>query len=199
MPTLLDVGCGPAGVLIPSHYQGWTRVRLDIDPACKPDIVLDARSLHTLPARTYDAVLCGDNIEHFFRHDGMLVAKGILHVLKADGVAEFVTPDLEGVMRAMIDRKLDLDDVLYQSPVGPIEVHDVLYGYQREIRASGHDFYAHRTGFTRKSMLNFLKAAGFGQICVGNRGEFTLVALAFVSRATPEQMKLFGLPENMFA
>ncbi len=40
------------------------------------------------------------------------------------------------------DENLDLEDVLYTSPAGPIMVLDVIYGYGVEIARSGHDFYA---------------------------------------------------------
>ena len=55
-------------------------------------------------------------------------------------------------MRSCVERGLDIDDVLYQSPAGPITVLDVIYGYAAEIESSGQDFFAHKTGFTEKSL-----------------------------------------------
>ena len=54
----------------------------------------------------------------------------------------------------MVEKNLDIDDFLYQSPEGPITVRDVIYGYGAEIERSGNDFYAHKTGFTKKSLLS---------------------------------------------
>jgi len=43
--------------------------------------------------------------------------------------------------------------------VGAITAHDMIYGYAPEIEAGGQDFYAHKTGFSRDSLLRALRAA----------------------------------------
>ena len=62
----------------------------------------------------------------------------------------------------MTERGRDMEDVLYTSPAGPITVRDVLYGLGRAIQKTGVDFYAHKTGFTRRSLGDALRRAGFG-------------------------------------
>src|SRR5438093_12598675 len=97
---------------------------LDIDPGVSPDILFDARKLAELEPCQFDSVFCSHNLEHYYRHEVPMVLAGFLHVLKEGGLAHIRVPDLNGVMRAAIEHKLDVDDVLYQSIAGPIMVLD---------------------------------------------------------------------------
>lgn len=161
MKSVLNVGGGSKAIPIPSHFQGWQHSLLDIDPNGGCDIALDARLLHTLPPCGYDAVYCSHNLEHYHRHHGLEVLRGMHHVLKPDGFVQIRVPDVGEVMRLAIQNQIDLDDVLYQSPSGPILLRDVLWGYHVEIERSGRDYYAHKTGFTRKSLIHFVTPVGF--------------------------------------
>jgi hypothetical protein len=87
------------------------------------------------------------------------------------------------------------DDVLYQSPAGPITVHDVLYGYSVEIEQSGQEFFAHKTGFTQKSLLKALQKAGFSKI-YSMAGNLEIDALAFKGMPDPITRELFNLPHD---
>jgi ubiquinone/menaquinone biosynthesis C-methylase UbiE len=168
-------------------------VLLDIDPAGAPDIVCDARRLTTLDAAQFDAVYCSHNLEHYYRHDVVAVLAGFLHVLKAGGFAHLRVPDLHDVMRTAMERGLDIDDVLYQSDAGPITVLDVIYGHAGQIERSGQDFFAHKTGFTQKSLINVLHAAGFSKVYSFTRN-LEVVALAFKGDPSPAARTLFRLP-----
>ena len=79
-------------------------------------------------------------------------------------------------MQAVVANKLDIDDVLYHFPGGPILVRDVIYGYHVEIEASGQEFFAHKTGFTKASMQNFMLRAGFNRIISAYEKAFEIVA-----------------------
>lgn len=168
---------------------------LDIDPKGSPDIVCDARELTTLEGGQFDAIYCSHNLEHYYRHDVPKVLAGFWHVLKDGGFAQILVPDISQVMRATIERGLDIDDVLYQSPAGPIMVLDVLYGYNVEIERSGQDFYAHKTGFTQKSLLTVLRRSGFSKTysMVGN---LEINALAFKGAPDQTACALFNLPHD---
>lgn len=122
-----------------------------------------------------------------------MVLGGFLHVLKAGGWAHIRVPDINAVMRAAVERNLDVEDALYTSPAGPIKVLDVLYGYGVEIERSGQDFFTHKTGFSQKSLSRCLTSAGFTQVfsMVGN---FEVEALATKGPASPLMRQLFGLP-----
>jgi ubiquinone/menaquinone biosynthesis C-methylase UbiE len=195
MKTVLNVGGNNKEIALPSQYAGFVHLLLDIDPKGSPDIVCDARKLTTLEAGRFDAVYCSHNLEHYYRHDVPKVLAGFVHVLKEDGFAHIRVPDIGEVMRVTIERGLDIDDVLYQSAAGPIMVLDVLYGYSAEIEQSGQDFYAHKTGFTEKSLLKALERAGFSRI-YSLVGELEINALAFKREPDHSARALFNLPPD---
>ena len=126
---VLNVGGNSKEIPLPPEYAGFDHLLLDIDPKGAPDIVCDARELATLEGGVFDAVYCSHNLEHYYRHDVPRVLSGFQHMLKDGGFAHIRVPDINEVMRLSIERGLDIDDVLYTSPSGPIMVLDVLYGY----------------------------------------------------------------------
>ena len=191
---VLNVGGNSKAIPLPPQYAGFEHVLLDIDPTGSPDIVCDARKLDTLEAGQFDAIYCSHNLEHYFRHDVPRVLAGFRHVLKAGGFADIRVPDLHAVMHLTMVRGLDVDDVLYQSSAGPIMVLDVLYGYSKEIERSGQDFFAHKTGFTQKSLNNALQRAGFSNVFV-EAGNLEIKALAFTGTPDAATRALFKLPE----
>src|SRR5690242_19686229 len=117
---LLNVGGNNKQIQIPPYYSTFEHLILDIDPVGKPDIVCDARTMKTLPAAQFDAIYCSHNLEHYFAHDVANVLAGFMHVLKPDGFAEIRVPDLDLVMKTYVEKKMDIEDVLYESGAGPI-------------------------------------------------------------------------------
>ena len=189
---MLNVGGNNKNIALPPQYQGWEHVLLDIDPRGKPDIVCDARELSRLPSSEYDAVYCSHNLEHYYRHDAAKVLGGFLHVLKEDGFAHIRCPDIGELMRRVVQRNMDIDDFLYQSPAGPITVRDVIYGYGIEIERSGQEFFAHKTGFTPKSLAALLKRCGCNYVFIGSRS-LEIAAFAFKSKPTEFAQQLLNL------
>lgn len=193
MKKVLNVGGNSKAIPLPDHYAGYEHLLLDIDPRGSPDILCDARTLTTLEPRQFDAIYCAHNLEHYYRHDVRRVLAGFLHVLKDDGFAEVHVPDIDEVMRVTVAKGLDIDDVLYDSLAGPIAVIDVLYGLGTEIEESGQDFFAHKTGFTRKSLTKALEIAGFGKT-YSACASLEIRTLAFKQAPGPEIRAMFGLP-----
>lgn len=191
---VLNVGGGSKATPIPSYFSEWKHDLLDIDARGSPDLVCDARELLTLEAGRYDAVYCSHNLEHYYRHDGRKVLQGFIHILKDDGFAEIRVPDIAQVIAAVQERQLDVDEVLYVSAAGPISAHDVMYGLQSEIVNSGQDFYAHKTGFTAKSLMSLLREAGFRHIFLAEGVQLAVHALAFKTEPTVWQRALLDLP-----
>ena len=192
---VLNVGGNSKRIPIPAHYDGWEHHLLDIDPAGAPDIVCDAREMTGLPAGRYAAIYCSHNLEHYYRHDLPRVLAGFLHVLAPDGFADIRVPDMKAVFGEVLARDLDIDDVLYESPAGPITVGDVIYGFDRKIAETGRDFYAHRNGFMHRSLVRVLRTAGFSTVFLGSQPlAFEISALAFKQEPSPEQRALLGLP-----
>lgn len=192
MKKFLNVGGNSKESPIPPQYHGWEHVLLDIDARFKPDVLCDARELSTLPSATYDSVYCSHNLEHYYHHDAMKVLAGFVHVLKPDGFAMITVPDLDQVMKTVVEKKLDIEDVLYHSHAGPITVRDVIYGYAHEIKRSGNDFFAHKTGFTEKSLLSILEEAGFA-FTFTHVGYLEVTALAFLNKPNSEYQTLFNI------
>jgi ubiquinone/menaquinone biosynthesis C-methylase UbiE len=195
MKKVLNVGGNSKAIPLPPQYSEFEHLLLDIDPKGSPDIVCDARNLTTLESGQFDAVYCSHNLEHYYRHDVQRVLAGFLHVLKDGGFAHIRVPDIQELMRITIDRGLDIDDVLYQSPAGPIMVLDVLYGYSVEIERSKKDFFAHKTGFTHKSLLKALQKEGFSKIYSAARN-LEVSALAFKVAPDHDTRLLFNLPPD---
>jgi len=166
MKRLLNVGGNNKDILLPEIYANYEHLLLDIDPRGNPDILCDARNLVDLSneKENFDAIYCSHNLEHFYRHDVKKVLTGFMHILKESGFAHIRVPDINALMRITVEKNLDIEDILYTSPIGPIMVLDVLYGYAAEIERSGNDFFAHKTGFTEQSLINALGSAGFSYV-----------------------------------
>lgn len=194
MRKVLNVGGNSKQIALPPQYADWEHVLLDIDPSGKPDIICDARKLDTLEPAQFDAVYCSHNLEHYYRHEVNQVLQGFLHVLKADGFIHIRVPDIKAVMKAVVERDLDLEDVLYQAAVGPIMVLDVLYGWSRKIEESGDAFFAHKTGFTQKSLIATLNRAGFSKTYT-SCSNLEIRVIAFREAANAEIRTLFSLSD----
>lgn len=180
---VLNVG-GGLNPALPAHFEGWDLDVLDIDPEVKPDICLDAREMKTLPAETYDAVLCSHALEHFYKHDVPKVLAGFLHVLKPDGFAEIVVPSLTRLWEAMAKCSLDVSDVWYRTGNGvPITFHDVLYGWHHAME-NGNLYYAHKCGFTMNSLSEALMKAGFAGVQIWDDAS-NLYARAYRTKPCP--------------
>ncbi len=194
-PRVLNVGGASKEIPISPWYRDWSHLLLDIDPLTGADVVLDARQLTTLPGCLFDAIYCSHNLEHYYQHDVGKVLAGFLHVLKPEGFAEIHVPDMQLVMQHFVENGSDIHGVLYESAGGPITVHDVMYGWGKQIAASGVDFYAHKTGFTPRSLREALLAAGFAEVWINaSTSEFAIGALAFKQAPTAAQRALLNLP-----
>ena len=194
---VLNVGGASKGFALPPHFQDWEQLLLDIDPRGGADLVCDARQLReTAAAGSFDAVYCSHNLEHYYRHDVDKVLQGFLHVLKPDGYAEILVPDIGGLIKLLAKEDLDIEQEIYRADIGSITAHDLFYGYAPEIEASGQDFYAHKTGFSRDSLLRALRTNGFGEIYFAPPLALPeLHAFAFKTRADAALRAALGLGE----
>lgn len=193
---ILNVGGNSKSIPLPPQYAGFEHILLDIDPTGGPDIICDARELTQLVGDQFEAIYCSHNLEHYYHHDVPRVLAGFLHVLKVGGVAHIRVPDVGEVMRRTVEEGLDIEDTLYQSALGPIMVLDVLYGYAAQIQRSGEGFFAHKTGFTQKSLLRALLQAGFRHVfrVGGEERNLEINVLAFKEKPDPSLRDLLGLP-----
>lgn len=189
LPRVLNVGGGSREIGLTPHYDAWERHWLDIDAKAKPDVLCDARELTTQPAAAYEAVYCSHNLEHYHHHEVQRVLRGILHVIKDDGFAHFRVPNIEQLLRMWHERKLDIDSEVAISIRGPILIRDIIWGLSVEIEESGRDYYAHKTGFSPKTLTRALEDAGFAEVFLMVDGQgIEIAALAF-KRAGPNPYK----------
>jgi SAM-dependent methyltransferase len=148
---VLNVGCGntdiPADLFPTTH---WQETRLDVEKSSKVDIQANILQMPILDG-AYSAVFSAHVLEHFDKRDRDLFMAECLRVVKPGGLFVCILPDVchPDIIKAM--ETGDLDRVLYVSPAGPIQVHDVLFG--------GYypgPFYRHLWGYSQKSLLTFL-------------------------------------------
>ena len=190
---LLNVGGSNKAIPIPPYYGGWEHILLDVDPQGKPDILLDARHLATLPGQQFDAVYSSHLLEHFGPWELAGVVKGMHHVLKPSGWCEARVPDLGGLIRLVAGENLEMDAWLYDSPAGPIKVLDVIYGYAPFVQRS--EFMQHRTGFSADSLAALMKGCGFPRVWVGAQ-RLEIQCYAFTEQPSQFAMDLLRLPKE---
>lgn len=186
---VLNVGGNSMAISLPSIYDEWEHVLLDI---------CDAREMSLLQASGFDSIYCSHSLEHYYQHDVAKVLAGFRYALKDDGFVYVRVSDMAAVMRSAIEGGLDIDDVLYQSQGGPISVGDVAYGLGKKVEHSGNDFFVHKTGFTEKSLAAAIHASGFSRIFT-KTDSLEITALAFKTEPKPDLARLLGLSETRAA
>jgi len=197
MPRVLHVGCGPQTLRgMPRFFQdgSWSEIRLDIDPAVKPDVIGSMTDMQAVESGSVQAVFSSHNIEHLFPHEVPIALGEFRRVLAGDGFALITCPDLQSVAQLVAEDKLL--EPAYQSGMGPISPLDILYGHRASI-ARGNHYMAHRGGFTMRSLMGALTASGFAMAAVKRRpGNFDLWALGVASQIPEEELK--GLASRLF-
>jgi len=183
----LHVGCGAARK--PDVGPGfladeWGEVRLDIDPMASPDIVSSMLDMELVPTASVEAVYSHHNIEHLYPHEVTVALLEFFRVLKEDGVLVLACPDLQSLCRLIVDDKLD--QPAYLSSVGPVTPLDVLYGHRPQL-AAGNLFMAHHTGFTLRTLVETVCAAGFRSVAGRRRDAYFDLWIVAAKGHLPEQ------------
>jgi SAM-dependent methyltransferase len=172
---LLNIGSGaPGGGLLPALFASWRQLRVDLDPAVAPDVLADIVDLSPIPSGVADAVWTAHCVEHLYEHDVPAALGEIRRVLKDDGFACILVPDLQTIAGYIAQDRMH--EPLYISPAGPVTPHDVVFGFGPAI-ADGRLTMAHRCGFTPAAMTRCLQAAGFGGYALLRRANFELAAI----------------------
>jgi len=178
-PILLNLGSGRRGARLPAYFDAWRQLRIDCDPEVEPDLVANITDLSAIAAESADAVWSSHCIEHLFRHEIGLALAEMQRVLKNDGFACILVPDLQAIARFVVADRLD--EIMYVSPAGPVTAHDALYGFGPALER-GKVQMAHRSGFTPGAMTHQLRQAKFANFVVRRRPSLELAAVA---RKTP--------------
>jgi SAM-dependent methyltransferase len=176
--TVLNVGCGyPLRQRLHQHFHGpeWREIRLDIDPAVRPDVVCSMTDMSPVASQSVDAVWSSHNLEHLHRHEVPNALAEFIRILKPGGLLLVTLPDLQQVAELVAADRLE--EEAYVSPSGPVSPLDMIFGHTASL-ARGYPFMAHKTGFTLRSLQQLLAEAGFVGIRLKRGGAFDLWAAA---------------------
>ncbi len=160
--SVLIAGSGP-GPSEEWEKQGYTVVRLDIEPRNKPDIVASMTCMGDIGP--YDVVLCSHALEHLYPHEVSQALSEFHRVLKPAGVVMITVPDLEDVRPT--------EDVLMEYSGWKITGLHLYYGDPAQIAQFPH--MAHHCGFVKETLRGALHAAGFTNVIAGRLAQFNLM------------------------
>lgn len=166
---VLNAGCGyPSRRNLHVRFHGpeWQEIRVDIDPAVLPDYVCSITAINPIESESIDAVWSSHNLEHIHRHEVPLALAEFLRVLKPGGLLLLTLPDLQKAAEFVARDRLEHE--VYRSPAGPITPLDMIFGHTASL-ARGHNFMAHKTGFTVQTLHRLLTDAGFVDLELSQR------------------------------
>lgn len=175
MKNLLHVGCGGHHILGQHGFspEEWREIRLDIDPAMKPDIIASITHMPEVSDNSIDAIYSSHNLEHLYAHEVPKALAEFKRVLRDDGFCLIIVPDIQEV--ALMVAEGEILETAYQSSAGPITPLDIMYGHRPSL-AQGNLYMAHHTAFTRNSLQKEL--SGYFRDSLLQSHGFTLVAFA---------------------
>jgi predicted SAM-dependent methyltransferase len=186
---VLHVGCGPYseeklhGIF---RSAGWREIRVDINPAVKPDIQASITDLgKDVRDASVDAVWSSHNIEHLYDHEINPAFREFVRVLRPTGFALLTCPDLGAIAELVA---AGVDRTVYESPAGPITPLDMLFGHRRSIEL-GNLFMCHRTGFTEERLGKLIIEAGFYEARVLKGQRYDLWALGLMAEANRREIE----------
>jgi SAM-dependent methyltransferase len=152
----LHAGCGT----FPLPFENCDELRLDADPAVKPDVVRSMTDLGELGE--FDGVYCSHALEHLHPQDALTALREFHRVLIPGGFVTIIVPDLEGISPTF--------DLL---PGMMITGHDLIYG----LVDLHNPLMLHRTGFIAETMRGALKQAGFRDVIAKRLPNYNLLGL----------------------
>ncbi|MCB1886657.1 MAG: methyltransferase domain-containing protein [Rhodocyclaceae bacterium] len=83
------------------HHPGWTR--LDIDPACSPDILADITQPLPLPDDSVELILCEEVVTQIPLEDCAAFLKECARVLAPGGAVRVLMPNLRKFLKAYFE------------------------------------------------------------------------------------------------
>ena len=172
---------------MPKHFHDFKPVVADIDPAIAPDMLIDLRELAGTPARQFDAIYCSHNLERFYAHDVPSVLAGFNHVLRDDGFAEIRVPDLDSLMRQLIENDQELDEELYKNSNWEFDFRVGPFFMDGATKSNGHGkkIASHTKLVSRRSpWKKALNTAGFPIVIFRPDRQLEICALAFKASPT---------------
>ena len=163
MKTVLHPGCGMES--LPEWLTGLKEYRLDIDPSCHPHYVASITDMGKIGP--FDVIYTSHTLEHLYDFDVHQALSEFYRVLKPEGLAIIIVPDVEGVA---CDRK-----PLYHSPAGWICGIDLYFGQTKAVEANR--YYGHHMAFISETLEAAMKAAGFEFVAMKRLENYNLMGV----------------------
>lgn len=180
---MVNVGCGPVVRLTrTAFFEDWRQLRVDIEDSVNPDIVADLTDLSPIATGTADALWSSHCVEHLYQAQVPGALREFHRVLKDDGFAVILVPDLQTIADRIVADKFH--EPIYNSGMGPVSAHDMFYGFGPSI-AAGQTSMAHRCGFTPTILVNLLNASNFAEYAIRRLKSLELLVVARKSVGTP--------------
>jgi hypothetical protein len=176
---------GPGNSRVPNAHMaddlvGYKEITLDIDKKSNPDIIGSMTDLSAVPSNSMDVIYTSHALEHIDSCDVPGVLKSFQRILKEDGFARIIVPNMKIPAQKIAEGKPEA--VLYVSSAGPITALDMFYGHRLTIKM-GSDAMRHRNGFTKESLENLFKDLNI----VGTVEEKEFDLLATVKKTVKEK------------
>ena len=183
MKNLLHVGCGGHHIINTHGFNQdeWNEIRLDINPAMKPDYIASITDMRDVPDASIDCVYSSHNLEHLYPHEVPKALAEFRRVLRDDGFCVVIVPDIQSVARMVAEG--NLLKTAYKSSAGPITPLDIMYGHRESIE-KGNIYMAHHTAFTHETLHTALWKAFFANIHTDYE-RFTLVSIGSPTKLSP--------------
>jgi hypothetical protein len=169
--NLLNIGSGGKSVDDP-EFEGFHEITADISAETNPDLILNMANMSNVPTESMDAIYLSHSLEHIDLHEIEIAIKSFYRILKDGGAAKIIVPNMKIPAQMIAQGKPD--EVLYQSPAGPITALDMFYGHQLSIK-HGKDGMRHKTAFTKEFLERVLESSGVMDFDVKEEG-FDLIA-----------------------
>jgi predicted SAM-dependent methyltransferase len=164
----------------------WREIRLDIDPANKPDVIGNLLDMSAVDTGSVDAIFSSHTIEHLYPNEVPQAMKELLRVLKPEGIAVINCPDLQAAAEMIAQDKLM--EVAYNAQCGPVTPFDIVFSH-RQFTGRDKPYMAHHCGFTLKVLIGTLKSNGFLSVAgVRRPAAFDLWVCASKQAMTDEQI-----------
>jgi predicted SAM-dependent methyltransferase len=140
--------------------EGW--INVDLDMACKPDLVADLRQNLPFKSRSADYIHSEDFVDQLDLKRGYHFFKECHRVLKEGGVMRVLTPDLHQFARRYVRGDKSLLN-LWDEQVGvPIKTRSLCELFNLGMRLGGHTFL-----YDEATLVYVLKECGFEPKGVG--------------------------------
>lgn len=194
--VVINVGCGPFNAdALPRYFDDWRKIRVDSDDSVKPDIIADLTDLSPLLDGSAHAIWASHCIEHLYEHQVPIALSEFRRVLRDDGFACIIVPDLQIVANYLVADRLH--EPLYDSEAGPVTPHDIIFGFGAAI-AGGRTSMAHRCGFTPSMLQQVFANIPFGEVLLRRRSaalELVAVARSTAARDNDDRQALLAALE----